>query len=62
VLAQDVDELQADRVAQRLGDEREAGSLGALDVRVDDGLAARCTRGALLLRRELQIDEHRCAR
>ena len=58
VLAQHVDELQADGVAQRLGDRRHALGLVALDVGVDDGLAARLARGALLLGRQLQIDGH----
>ena len=59
VLAQDVDELQADRIAERLGDVRQAKRLIALDVGVDDRLAARLAGGALPLRREFQIDGHR---
>ena len=58
VLAQHVDELQADRVAERLGDLGHALGLVALDVGVDDGLAARLAGGALLLGSELQIDRH----
>ena len=59
VLAQHVDELQADRVAKRLGDLGHPLRLLALDVRVDDRLAAGLACGALLLRGELQIDSHR---
>ena len=59
VLAQHVDELQPDRVAERLGDLRHPLGLLALDVGIDDRLAARLAGGALLLRRELQIDRHR---
>ena len=58
VLSQDVDELEADRVAERLGDRRHPLGLGALDVGVDDRLAARLARRALLLRGQLQIDSH----
>jgi hypothetical protein len=61
VLAQDVDELQADRVADRLGDLGHAQRLLALDVGIDDRLAARLgSVRALGLRGELQIDGHRC--
>ena len=59
VLAQDVDELQADRVAERLGDLGHPHRLLALDVRVDDRLAARLAGRALGLGGELQIDAHR---
>ena len=58
VLAQHVDELQPDRVAERLGDLGHALGLLALDVGVDDRLAARLAGRALGLRRELQIDGH----
>ena len=58
VLAQHVDELQPDRVAERLGDGGHAHRLVALDVGIDDGLAARLARRALRLRGELQIDSH----
>ena len=58
VLAQDVDELQPDRVAERLGDLGHALGLLALDVGVDDRLAARLAGGALGLGHELQIDGH----
>ena len=51
-----VDELEAHRVAERLGDDRHANRVLALDVGVDDGLAARLAGGPLLLRRQLQID------
>ena len=44
VLAQHVDELQPDRVAERLGDLGHALGLLALDVGVDDRLAARLAR------------------
>src|SRR4051794_12513609 len=60
VLAQDVHELEADRIAERLGHGRHPLGLPALDVRVDDGLAAGLAGGALLLGGELQIDRHRC--
>ena len=60
VLAQDVDELQPDGVAERLGDVGHALSLLALDVGVDDGFAAGLAGGALLLGRELKIDSHLC--
>ena len=49
VLAQHVDELQADRVAEGLGDLGHAQRLLALYVGVDDGLAAALTGRALLL-------------
>ena len=58
VLAQHVDELEADRVAERLRDRRDPLGLGALHVGIDDGLAARLAGGALLLRSERQIDGH----
>ena len=58
VLAQHVDELQADRVAERLGDLGHADRLLALDVGIDDRLAARLAVRALGLGRELQIDRH----
>ena len=41
VLAQDVDELQPDRVAERLGDLGHPDRVLALDVGIDDRLAAR---------------------
>ena len=56
VLAEHVDELQPDRVTQRLGDRGHPLRLVALDVGVDDGLAAALPGGALLLRGQLQID------
>ena len=49
----------ADRVAERLGDLGHALGLGALDVGVDDRLAARLAGGALRLGGKLQIDRHR---
>ena len=48
VLAQHVDELQADRVAERLGDFGHAHRLLALHIGVDDRLAAPLPGGALL--------------
>jgi hypothetical protein len=54
-----VDELQADRVAKRLGDLGHADRLLALDVGVGDGLAAALPGGSLLLGSQLQIDRHR---
>ena len=58
VLAQHVDELEANRVAERLGDLGHADRLLALDVGIDDRLAARLPGGALGLGRQLQIDRH----
>ena len=58
VLAQHVDELQADGIAQRLGDLRHPDGLVALDVGIHDRLAARLPRQPLGLRRELHIDSH----
>ena len=54
VLAQDVDELQAHRVAHRLGDLGHPQRLCA--VGIDGGFATRLSGGSLLLRSELQID------
>ena len=53
VLAQHVDELKANGIGDRLRQHRHALGLLALDVRVDDGLAAALAGGALLLWREL---------
>jgi arsenate reductase (thioredoxin) len=50
VLAQHVDELQADGVAERLRDGGQADCVLALDVRVDDGLAARLAGGRIAVR------------
>ena len=58
VLAQHVDQLEPDRVAERLCDCCNALGLLALDVWVDDRLAARLSCWALLLRGEFQIDAH----
>ena len=58
VAAKDVDELQADRVAERLSDLGEAHRLLALDIRIHDRLAARLAGRALGLRGEFQIDCH----
>ena len=60
VLAQDVDELHPDRVAQGLGDLRHPLRLLALDVGIDDRVATGLARRALLLRGQLQIDRHQC--
>ena len=59
VLSQHVDQLQADRVAERLGHGRHALGLGAVGVGVDDGLATGLAGGALGLGGELEIDRHR---
>jgi hypothetical protein len=58
VLAQNVDELQADGVPERLGHERHPLRLAPLDIRVHDRLTAGLAHGALLLRSQLQIDRH----
>jgi glycerol uptake facilitator-like aquaporin len=58
VLAQHVHELQADRVAEGLGDFGHADCLLALHVGVGDGFAAALTGRSLLLGGQLQIDEH----
>ena len=59
VLAQHVDELKPDRVAERLGHGGHAHRVLALDVGIDDGLAAGLAGGALGLGGELEIDGHR---
>ena len=53
-----INELQANGVAERLCDLCHAERLVALNVGVDDRLAAGLARGALALRRQLQIDSH----
>jgi hypothetical protein len=58
VLSQHVDELKANRVAERLRHLSHPRRLLALDIGIDDGLAARLACRALLLRRQLQIDGH----
>src|SRR5918999_4221021 len=58
VLPEHVDELEANRVAERLGDRRHPLRLVSFDVGVDDRLTARLAWGALLLRGEPQIDRH----
>jgi hypothetical protein len=58
VLAQDVDELQPDRVTERLRNLRHPRGSVAIDIRVNDGLTTALPRGALRLRNELQIDTH----
>ena len=60
VLSEHVDELEPDRVAERLGDRRHTLGLVSLDIGVDDRLAARLAGRALLLGSELQIDGHQC--
>jgi hypothetical protein len=59
MLAEDVNELQAYRVAERLGDLGHAGGVLALDVGIDNGLAAALAGSALVLGSQLQIDTHR---
>ena len=58
VLSQHVDELHADRVAERLRDATHPIGGRSLDVGIDDGLAARLADRALLFRGELQIEGH----
>ena len=58
VLAQHVDELQPDRVAERLGHRGHAERMLALDVGIHDRFAAALAGGAFGLRRQLQIDGH----
>src|SRR5664280_3798597 len=58
VLSQHVDELQADRVAEGLGDLGHAQRILALHVGVDDGLATALTGRSLLLGRQLHIHGH----
>src|SRR4051794_19128158 len=58
VLAENVDELHADRISERLRHRRHPLGLGALDVRVDNRLATGLADRTLLLRRELQIERH----
>ena len=50
VLSQHVDQLQADRIAERLGDRRHPLCLLSLNVGVDDRLTARLAGGTLGLR------------
>jgi hypothetical protein len=59
VLAQNVDELQPHRVGDRLGELGHPLGLEALDVRVDDRLAATLAGGPLGLRGQLHVDGHR---
>src|SRR6185312_17124380 len=58
VAAQYIDELQADRVAKRLGDLGHPHRLLALNVGVDDRLTTPLPRRPLGLRGKLQIDGH----
>jgi arsenate reductase (thioredoxin) len=58
VLSQYVDELHADGIAERLGDDGHPLGVRPLDVGVDDGLATGLACRALLLRRQFQIDGH----
>ena len=58
VLAQDVDELQADWVAECLRNLGHAQGVVTVHVRVDDGLATALPGGALLLGRKFEIDDH----
>ena len=59
VLSEHVDELQADRVAERFGHGGHAHGVLAFDVGVDDGFAAGLAGGALGLGCQLEIDRHR---
>jgi hypothetical protein len=59
VVAQHVDELEADGVAEGLGDLGHPYRLGAVHVGIDHGLTARLAGGALSLGAEFQIDAHR---
>ena len=59
VFAKHVDQLQPDRITHGLCDLGHPHGVVALDVGVDDGLAAAHTGGALDLRGELHIDMHR---
>jgi hypothetical protein len=59
VLAEDVDQLEPDRVAEGLRDDGHPLGLLALDVGIDDRLATRAAGRALLLGVELDIDCHR---
>jgi hypothetical protein len=61
VLSEHVDELEANRVAECLGDLGHADGVLAFDVGIDDRLAAPLAGRALGLRRQLQIDSHRSA-
>src|SRR4051794_7048040 len=58
VLAQHVHELEADRVAERLGDLGDADRVLALDVRIDHRLATGLARRALGLGCQREIDSH----
>src|ERR1035437_2760306 len=59
VLAQHVDELQADRVTERLGDLGHPKCVISRDIGIDDGLAAALAGCSLLLWHQLHIDQHR---
>src|SRR5215213_2606876 len=54
VLEEHVDELQADRVAERLGHRGHPRRLLALDIGINDRLIAALASGALGLRRQLK--------
>ena len=53
MLAEDIDELQPDRITKRLGDLGQPGRLLAIDVRVEHRLTTRITLGSLDLRSQL---------
>ena len=55
---QHVNQLHPDGVAERFGHFGHTCSLSALDVGVDDGLAAALACGTLLLGDKFQIDSH----
>ncbi len=59
VLAQHVNELQADRVAEGFCHLGHPYRVIAIDVGIDNGLTAALTSRSLLLRNKLQIDGHR---
>ena len=58
VLAQDVDKLQADRVAERLGDLGHPHGLITLHVGIHDRLAAALAGGTLDLRGQFKFNSH----
>jgi hypothetical protein len=59
VPAQHVNELQTDRITERLGDLGHPSSVRALDIGIHHGLTTALASSALALRRQLQIDRHK---
>src|SRR5262249_28090626 len=59
VLAQHVDELKPNRIAEGLGDRGHPDGVGLREVGVDDRLAAALAGRALVLWRELKVESHR---